>query len=159
MWPTFDHSCVRSNWRKLRLSLSSDKTAARCNQHTKQNTKSNVDEITSNKAKHGKMKADNNNKKPKVMKEQPYRHKYSFDATLKRSIPVVNAEEQVRAIVVCWMKWITHRVNESRLKYIHTSWHCSILILFSFQFIIVIKLISSLLMCTSHRREMLSTNV
>ena len=47
------------------------------------------------------MKADNNNKKPKVMKEQPYRHKYSFDATLKRSIPVVNAEEQVRAIVVC----------------------------------------------------------
>ena len=75
--------------------------AARCNQHTKQNTKRNVDEITSNKAKHGKMKADNNNKKPKVMKEQPYRHKYSFDATLKRSIPVVNAEEQVRAIVVC----------------------------------------------------------
>ena len=69
--------------------------------NTQNKTERNVDEITSNKAKHGKMKADNNNKKPKVMKEQPYRHKYSFDATLKRSIPVVNAEEQVRAIVVC----------------------------------------------------------
>jgi hypothetical protein len=43
-----------------------------------------------------KMKIESNNKKPKVSKDQPFRHKYSFDATLKRSIPVVNAEEQVR---------------------------------------------------------------
>jgi hypothetical protein len=36
------------------------------------------------------------NKKVKMTKETVFRHKYSFDATLKRSVKVVEPEEEVR---------------------------------------------------------------
>lgn len=43
---------------------------------------------------------NSNSKKAKTIKEPVFRHKYSFDATLKRSIKVVEPEEQVNIIVV-----------------------------------------------------------